>query len=141
MRLYTSTTVPNSNHGEISVFGLFNFNPIIPEQEGGGLHGPPFCVLPGFLLISICWSELTIARLITYFGNFVFGFFVTLVAWFSVQCFPFPRQNQVTKMGWKQHMLSAFCSQIYLPILLEDFISTKTFNIDQTYICSHYLYV
>ena len=65
----------------------------------------------------------TYARLITYFGNFVFGFFVTLVAWFSVQgktgktkwkinkllrnifitSLPKTTKNQVTKMGWKQH--------------------------------------
>ena len=30
---------------------------------------------------------MTVARLITYFGNFVFGFFVTLVAWFSFRFF------------------------------------------------------
>ena len=41
-------------------------------------------------------------RLITYFGNLGFGFFVTLVAWFSVQCFPFARQDGQDEMKNKQ---------------------------------------
>ena len=41
-------------------------------------------------------------QLITYFGNFVYGFFVTLVAWFFVRCFPFARQDRQDEMKKKQ---------------------------------------
>ena len=40
--------------------------------------------------------------LITYFGNLIFGFFVTLVACFSVRCFPFARQDRQEEMKNKQ---------------------------------------
>ena len=44
-----------------------------------------------------------IARLITYFDNFNFGFAsLRLVAWFSVQCFLFARQDGQDKMKTKQ---------------------------------------
>ena len=37
-----------------------------------------------------------------YFGNFVFGFFINLVEWFSERCFPFARQDGQDEMKNKQ---------------------------------------
>ena len=51
-----------------------------------------------------------IAQLITYFGNFVFGFFVTLVAWFSLQYFLFARQDRQDKMKIQQTITKYFCN-------------------------------
>ena len=48
------------------------------------------------------------AWLITYFGNFVFGFFINLVAWFSVRCFPFARQDGQDEMKNKQTIMEYF---------------------------------
>ena len=63
----------------------------------------PECILPFLKKITIIIIKIIkIARLITYFGNFVFGFFVTLVVWFSVRCFLFARQDRQDEMKNKQ---------------------------------------
>ena len=56
--------------------------------------------------IKICWIWEFHARLITYFGDFIFRFFVTLVAWFSVRCSLFARQDgQNRQTKWKINKL------------------------------------
>ena len=71
-----------------------NFNNLLPD-----LHNNPFTLFKCFMIN---------ARLISYFTNIVFGFFVTLVAWFSVRCFPFARQDGQDKMKNKQTIMRYF---------------------------------
>ena len=67
------------------------------------VNANPSCFQSPFRFDTWYWQNyLTIARLITYFDNFVYSFFVTLVAWFSVKCFPFARQDRQDEMKNKQ---------------------------------------
>ena len=66
------------------------------------------------LILKNLWNWdsylLITAWLITYFGNIIFGFFFTLVAWFSVQCFPFAREDRKDEMKNKQTIMYYFCN-------------------------------